>query len=371
MAVRVHDLAKEFGLSNKEMLDKLAALDIPAKTHATPLSDAHVEEVRKALAPQVKAQAGDLEDPAAKELAEQKKAEEEAARRAAVEAERAAREAERAKREGEPKKDDASAKKQAPKAASAFQSLEEQIEAEKERVAREKEEARQRARAAAIAKEVAKKQAVEDQLRNRGSKKAATPAKQAPKPAPVMGAKKSAFSSLLSQIESEQQRIEAQKAEKKNERAAGNGAKRNAADAKPARGAGKKKGKKGPNTIEPDVPELQGAGEPAEDRYAQMAVQAEKLQRDKVLAEARAAVAAASTHENEGRRKSRKKKREAEKREKLVQVAEERGIDAALLLDDSVVEIPQGATVAKFAELLGVAPNDVIKRLFMLGQMMT
>ena len=41
------------------------------------------------------------------------------------------------------------------------------------------------------------------------------------------------------------------------------------------------------------------------------------------------------------------------------------------MLDDSVVEIPQGATVAKFAELLAVQPNDVIKRLFMLGQVLT
>ena len=380
MAVRVHELAKEFGLSSKEMLDKLAELNIPAKTHASPLSDAHVEEVRKVMAPQAKALAGELEDPEVKELAQKKKAEEEkkaaeeAARRAAVEAERAARQAERAKREGEPRQEEAPVKKQAPKPASAFQSLEEQIKAEKERVAREKEEARQRARAAAMAKEVAKKQAVEDALRNRGSKKPAvsSPAKQQPKPAPVMGAKKSSFSSLLSQIESEQQRMEAQKAEKKAERAVAPKRSAAAADAKSVRGAGKKKGKKAPNSFEPDVPELQAQPvQQSEDRYAQMAVQAEKLQRDKVLAEARAAVAAASSHENEGRRKSRKKKREAEKREKLVQVAEERGIDASLLLDDSVVEIPQGATVAKFAELLGVAPNDVIKRLFMLGQMMT
>ena len=49
----------------------------------------------------------------------------------------------------------------------------------------------------------------------------------------------------------------------------------------------------------------------------------------------------------------------------------ERGLDPSLVLDDSVVEIPQGSTVAKFAELLGVQPNDVIKRLFMLGQVLT
>ena len=103
-----------------------------------------------------------------------------------------------------------------------------------------------------------------------------------------------------------------------------------------------------------------------------MAVQVEKMQRDKVLAEARAAVAAATTSEgNGGRRKKRKEKREAEAREKAQQQAIEHGIDPSLVLDDSVVEIPQGATVAKFAELLGVGPNEVIKRLFMLGQVLT
>ena len=49
----------------------------------------------------------------------------------------------------------------------------------------------------------------------------------------------------------------------------------------------------------------------------------------------------------------------------------EKGLDPTLVLDDSVVEVPQGATVAQFAEALEVSPNDVIKRLFMLGQALT
>ena len=118
------------------------------------------------------------------------------------------------------------------------------------------------------------------------------------------------------------------------------------------------------------MPELEQQAS-GEDRYAQMAVKAEELQRDKVLAEARAAVAAANSHEGEGRRKKRKQKREAEARERMEMEAIERGLDPSLVLDDSVVEIPQGSTVAKFAELLGVQPNDVIKRLFMLGQVLT
>ena len=98
-----------------------------------------------------------------------------------------------------------------------------------------------------------------------------------------------------------------------------------------------------------------------EDRYAKMAVQVEKLQRDKVLADARAAVAAASTHEGEGRRKKRKEKRQAEARERAEQEAIEKGLDPTLVLDESVVEVPQGATVAKLSDLLKVQPNDIIR----------
>ena len=381
--MRVHELAKEFGLTSKEMLDKLVEMKIPAKSHATPISEANVEKVRKSLAPEIKEQAGELEDEEAKKLAEQKKAEaekkaaEEAARRAAVEAERAAREAERAAREADAEgatSEEASANRPAEKKHSAFEGLAAQIESEKERVAREKAEAKARARAEAAARDVAKKQAVEQALRERNGKKSSGLGKQAnaeAKAAPSTTSK-SNFSSLLSQIEAEQQRIQQQKSEAPSQgrKAAG----RDGGNARANASGGGKKGrnKKAPNTFEPDVPELLGQPqEESEDRYAQMAVQAEKLQRDKVLAEARAAVAAANTHENEGRRKSRKKKREEERRERLVQEAEQRGIDADLLLDDSVVEIPQGATVGKFAELLGVGPNDVIKRLFMLGQVLT
>ncbi|WP_455164635.1 translation initiation factor IF-2, partial [Slackia exigua] len=41
------------------------------------------------------------------------------------------------------------------------------------------------------------------------------------------------------------------------------------------------------------------------------------------------------------------------------------------MLDDSVVEIAQGATVGDFSDALGVPSSDVIKRLFLLGQVLT
>ena len=373
-SMRVHELAKEFDMTSKELLDRLHEMKIPAKSHASMLADAYVEKVRKSLSPEIKQRAGKIDAEEAKQLAEEKaeqkrkKAEEEAERRAAVEKERAEREAERARRsgvsEGERKGENV---KHAPKKApvsSGFEGLASQIESEKERVAREKAEARAKARAAKMAAEVAKKQAVEEALRSRG-KKSSKSQPQHKGPAPVLTSKKSSnFSSLLSQIESEKQRIEAQKADQTNKpkpERAGRGAKGE---------RGPKKGKR--NHIEQVVPELENQTQnQGEDRYAQMAVQAEKLQRDKVLAEARAAVAAANSHEGEGRRKKRKEKRQAEARERMEMEAIQKGLDPTLVLDDSVVEIPQGATVAKFAELLGVQPNDVIKRLFMLGQVLT
>ncbi|WP_139652869.1 translation initiation factor IF-2 [Raoultibacter phocaeensis] len=388
-SMRVHELAKEFGMSSKELLDRLQEMKIPAKSHASMLADAYVAKIRKNLEPEIKQRAGQLEDKEAAALAEEqraqaeKKAEEERKRREAVEEERKRREAERARRmgdapassdsQGEASSEDASDERAAnpAPASSAFQKLASQIESEKERVAREAEEAKARARAAIAAKEVAKKQAVAEALAARKSGGKGAKQSEGPKKAPVLGAKpKSSFDSLLSQIESEKARIEQQKSERQSAPRQGAA---NQQRQKPQRTDAKKQAtpKQGQQKrFEPEVPELvdQASGE---DRYAQMAVQAEKLQRDKVLAEARAAVEAATQEGGEGRRKKRKEKREAENRERLELEAIEKGLDPTLVLDDSVVEVPQGTTVSKFAELLGVAPNDIIKRLFMLGQVLT
>lgn len=341
-------------------------MKIPAKSHASILQDAYVEKIRKNLEPELKQRAGKLDDEEAKKLAEEqaqaeaKKAQEEAERRAAVEAEKAAREAERARRESkqassneEENSEEAPAEK---KAASPYESLASQIERERERVERESQERRNRERAEARAAEVAKKKAVEEALQNRKSGGAKAAPQQAPKPASKPKAAPSStgtnFSSLLDQINNERERL----AQQKNEQAH---AKKNA------------RGKKQRKSFEPEVPELETQEpEQTEDRYSQMAVQAEKFQRDKVLAEARAAVEAAS-HDGQGRRKKRKEKREAEARERAELAALEKGLDPTLVLDDSVVEVAQGSTVAQFAELLDVSPNDIIKRLFMLGNPLT
>ena len=363
--MRVHELAKEYGLSSKEMLTRLRDNGIAAKSHASILTDEDIAKIRETFEPEVLQRSGELnkEERAALEeeqkKAEAEKAKEEAERKAAVEKELAERKAAKEARgdaDGSASaKKERSVKRIETKAEPAFESLASQIENEKKRVEREKAEAAARAVAEKRAREVAKKQAVEEALRNKGRKSSKAPAaehetKAAPTAAAPSGSAK--FSSLLSQIESEQARIQAQK------------------DARGAASAGGK-GKKGKRGKAQSVPELEQAAQ-GEDRYSQMAVQAEQLQRDKVLAEARAAVAAAAGNsEGEGRRKKRKQKREAEARERAEAQAIERGIDPTLVLDDSVVEVPQGATVGKLAELLGVQPNDIIKRLFMLGQVLT
>lgn len=400
-SMRVHELAKELNLSSKEMLKKLAELNIAAKSHASVLAEADVEAVRKNLAPEIKQRAGIIEDEEAKKLAAQKaeqereRAEEEARRRAAVEQERARREAERARRQGSSQaysgkeaaqEKEAREKADAPEKKSPFASLEEQIEAEKRRVAREAAEAKIRARLEKTAREVAKKQAVEERLHARNNKGRSTA--EAPSTAPQerkadlrvssRPATSNKFSSLLSQIESEKERMQKERSDKSSRKSSHTRTQKGAAHTDVARDGHqnakskqqhRRRGNEGGHSFEPEVPELQQNEK--EDRYAQMAVQAEKLQRDKVLAEARAAVAAANSQEGEGRRKKRKEKREKQAREQRELEALEKGLDPTLVLDESVVEIPQSATVQKFAELLGVPSSDIVKRLFMLGQALT
>ena len=50
-SMRVHELAKEFGLSSKDMLDRIHEMKIPAKSHASVLADAYVAKIRKKMGP--------------------------------------------------------------------------------------------------------------------------------------------------------------------------------------------------------------------------------------------------------------------------------------------------------------------------------
>ncbi|MDO4849885.1 MAG: translation initiation factor IF-2 [Coriobacteriia bacterium] len=330
---RVHDLAKEYGMSSKEMLDHLSEMKIPAKSASSTLEDAYVAIVRKKLKPILEARAAEIEaekkaaaeQPPAEELAAKEQAEPErleAERRRA--AERAAEEAARKKAEEERLAAEKAAaeeaernrvKDTAPRAVPSFTSLLDQI-AQQEKVL--KQQAEEAAAAKAAAKGGARRKKDDERAGSRGPKRAAAPARDNA-PAPSRDA---------------------------------------AADT--ASADGRRKGKKG-----------RRGEEGGEDRYSRMAREAEAYNRSRVLEEARVAVEEAS-RESSGRRKKRKERRQKQ----AEQAAEQQRIEEAIANDQDIsqldtVKVPQGSTVAELAELLGVPANDIIKRLFLLGTPLT
>ena len=334
---RVSDLAKEYGMTSKEMLGHLQDMKIPAKTPSSTLEDAYVSIVRKKLAPILEARAAEIEAA--------RKAEEEAAAKAAEEA--------RIKAEQE--RIEAEKRREA-----------ERLEAERRRA--EEEAARKAAEEARLAEERRK---AEEAERNRIRDNAPTT--------------KPSMTSLLDQI-AQQERILKEQAEKeaapepkpepeRPAREKRQQSRRPAAPAAPAApapdvageqaraeaGGGKRggKGKRGRR------------GEETEDRYSRMARAAEEYNRGHVLDEARAAIDEAA-RESQGRRKKRKERRKQQQEEAALQAAIE---DAKKNDQDlsklDMVKVPQGSTVQELAELLGVSANDIIKRLFLLGTPLT
>ena len=336
---RVHDLAKEYGMTSKEMLGHLADMKIPAKSASSTLEDAYVSMVRKQLKPILDARAAEIEAEKRAEAeakAEEERREAERAEKQRIEAEKR-REAERAEEERRRKAEE-----------------ERRRRAEEERLAAEKK-----------AKEEAEKNRVRD---------------TAPKSVP-------SFSSLLDQIAQQEQVLKHQAeeaAQKKAESKGSRGGKRGSGrggesrqSAAPAtsgnapaanagaandseRSDGRRRGKKG-----------RRGEEGGEDRYSRMAREAEAYNRNKVLEEAREAVEEAS-RESTGRRKRRKERRQKQQAE----AEQEKRIEEAIANDQDLsqldtVKVPQGSTVSDLAELLGVPANDIIKRLFLLGTPLT
>ena len=348
--IRVHELAKEFGMSSKEMLGHLQDMKIPAKSASSTLEDAYVNLARKNLAP----------------ILEQRAAEIEAARQAEEEAKRAEEEAKRI--EEEKARQEAEARREEERRIEAERrAAEEAKRAEEERIRAEEEAARK----------------AEEEKRNHGD--------NAPKSTP-------SFSSLLEQIAQqeraladaakERERQAAQKSEASKAGAAdrsGRGPKRSGSNAAPApkgqRGpvaapAGRpaadadtaRSGKKGRKAGRDAAPAAEAAA--GEDHYARMAREAEAYNRDRILAEAREAIAEANRET--GRRKKRKERREAAAEEERHEAA----IKEALANDQNpedldVVKLGENPTVSEFAEALGVPANDIIKRLFLLGSPLT
>ena len=329
--IRVHELAKEFGMSSKEMLERLAEMKIPAKAASSTLEDAYVNLVRKNLAPVLEQRAAEIE--AARKAEEEAKAAEEEKRREAEEAERRAVEARREE--------------------------ERRLEAER----RAAEEARRAAEEKKRAEEEAKRKAEEEKRLHSDNAPKSTPS----------------FTSLLEQIAAQERVLAEQKKEKEAK----------AKEEKASRGPGRteRSSRRGAGANVPVSPEKAAAGEEhagrrgkkgrrddASDARASRTSQEstpESYSRDRVLAEARAAVEEAS-RETTGRRKKRKERREAAAEERR----HEQAIEQAIANDQNpedldVVKLGEGVTVSEFAEALGVPANDVIKRLFLLGSPLT
>ncbi len=329
--IRVHELAKEYGMSSKEMLQHLADMKIPATSSSASIEDAYISIIRRNLAP----------------ILEQRAAQIEAEKAAAQAAEREA--AEQAAREAEEQR----------LAAEARREEERRIEAAR----RAEEEARRAAEEAERAAAEAARKAEEERNRVRDT---------APKTAP-------SFSSLLAQI-AQQERVLAENKQKEQAAPAQpEAAKRSGGRAGDSSRGANKQGKPARDDARK---QNAGAGEGStkarlkKDAQAAAAPEqsaprdAEEYSRDRVLAEARAAVQEASRET--GRRKKRKERRELAAEEARHQEA----VADALANDQNpadldVVKIPEGITVSEFAEALGVPANDIIKRLFMLGSMLT
>ena len=354
--VRVSSLAKEFGMTSKELLDQLAEMKIPAKSASSALEDAYVSMVKKKLAPVIEARSAEIE---AKKIAEQQAAAaEEAAAKAEAEKERIAAEA---RREEERRLSLAAQAAEEAARAAAEEAAREAARKEKERIAAEELEAKRRA-----------------------------------VPASDSGSR---FRSLLDQIAAQEAVLKEKKEEDAKKKAA-------SASERPARKGRGQRGERGersdrgdrgsatneapahrrrsnsapavPGNVDFPSPDKGGKGKKRkgsahveEDRYARMAREAEEYNREKVLEEARAAVEEAS-RESTGRRKKRKEKREREaeqlKQEKKLEEAIAQGINPE---DLDAVKVSEGVTVAELAEALDVSANDIIKRLFLLGTPLT
>lgn len=349
--VRVSTLAKEFGMTSKELMGHLAEMKIPAKSASSALEDAYVAMVRKQLASVIEARAKEVE--AAKQAEEEAAAAEEAARAAEAERERIA--AEKAREEERRQFAAAQAAEEAARA-----EAEAKKKAEQERLAREKEEAARETQRRAV-------------------------------PASDSGSR---FRSLLDQIAAQEtvlkekkdaeEKAKAERASERGNRRGGNndrrGGRRNDRNASESRPHSHRTNASNNVAAGMDFPnpDKQGKGKKRkgghgndEDHYSRMAREAEEYSREKVLEEARAAVEEAS-RESTGRRKKRKEKRERE----AAKAQEERKIEEALAQgvnpeELDAIKVSQGVTVQELAEALDVPANDIIKRLFLLGTPLT
>jgi translation initiation factor IF-2 len=159
--MRVHELAKEFGMSSKELLDHLNRLKIPARNHASTLVEAYVDKIRKDLHDVIEVKQAELEEERRRE--EETRAAAEAAERAEREAAEAARIAEESARKAE---EDAAQKAEEVARAKAeeeqrLREAEEHAKREAEEAVRKEAEQRAAEERALLAEQAAKEEAAE------------------------------------------------------------------------------------------------------------------------------------------------------------------------------------------------------------------
>ena len=346
---RVSELAKEFGIPSKEMLEHLRDMKIPAKSASSALEDAYVSMVRKKLAPVLKAREEEIRR--AQEAEEAARKEEEEARGAAEEAERRAAEERRAKERAE-------------------------------------EEARR------AAEEAARKAEEERRAAEEAARKAEEEKNRVKDTAPTSMPK---FTSLLEQIAQQEEVLKQQKEAAKEAKEAQKAEK--AEKAKQRDNSGERRGRPNKNAgreargaatasrpMPADMapsPEKAAAASnrrnnkkhrhdnPDEDRFDRSTRSQEEYNRERILEDARASVEEAN-RESTGRRKKRKEHRQKQAEE----AAKKQAIQEALANDQDitkldVVKVPQGSTVAEVADLLEIPANDIVKRLFLLGVSLT
>lgn len=320
---RVSELAKELGLSAKELLAYLAEIKIPATSASSTLEPVYVKLATQKLAPMLEERAAELE---------QKK-----------------------------KKEEALAKKKAE--AAAQKAEKERIAAEKRREAERKREQKRKAEEekARLEEEAAKK-AEEEAEKKRAKQEEIERKKRA-----VPGSKKKSFSGLLEQIAEQEKTLLTKKKESGSREGSGGQTRVEATGDANAPGRGKRKdaGFSAPEGVDFSFSSDKSSGKRGNKHRNRADVDKfSRLERETDFERA--------IKKGEGKRQSRRKKREQE----AAKLAEEQALQEAIANDQDiselgVIKVPQGSTVAELAELLHIEASDIIKRLFLLGTPLT
>jgi len=386
--VKIYELAKEFGMQSKELLEEVQKLGIPAKTPSSSLVDAYVDIVRLQLAPLIEQRQAEVaaeraaveaEEAKAKAEEEAKARAEEEERRKVEEAARIKREEERVLREAERVKLEEEAKRRAAEEAAASKApipapLSEVVEAAVAAVAAAGAGSSASSAADAAAEEAAPAKAKPEAKKPAAKATKKTPAKDAAAEVkadtePV--AKDTDAATATKAIDARTDKAETATDEVQSP--AATAAKKRVAAAKTAKQNQRSNLEAAIAAEHERLEREKAARKEAEEaqRYKEMAIQAEKLQKEKVLAEMRAEVEAAKTEGESRRSKKKKKKGKASAEEELLKDAPTGDTEPDIPHGGAAITVTEGLSLGDFAEALDVPANDLIKTLFMLGTPMT